>query len=471
MSDEAGFVSFTDLAIRDDRQQTKRKAALKSIKVGANEGANEGALKLLAVGGGTDASADIYSDGGQPLPYLADEPIEGAPPRREGYLTKEGHSAGGRLAGGLLGASDWRRRWFVLSNGFLEYFELPPHSPLPWGTHLTRDDLLHAPNCKGHVCLFRAHQAEPKNARVDGKGDKRAAWRLDCDASAAAVYNESYGGRALLCPAAMQQSADALACGPAACASGKSDTPQLHRATSSFSPVGGGSRPASATARRLAGLLAPFRAGAGSGGARSGRTRVPSTPGMHVKYVLAADTEQASAEWRKAIEAHVRFASSAQGMKAYHHVLQARELVRKARAEALTLPQRQLLLPPSSAPAAAVRRRCETLHGGVGYPATLCQDCAGDKRVGFGSCAVCGNHAEAGRGSSKLVIRSAALCNSCSDRAAGRCCRCDAELRGPHVSPTLCAACGAGEGAARCCKMVSEDRTPPQLECEVVLAD
>ena len=52
---------------------------------------------------------------------------------------------------------------------------------------------------------------------------------------------------------------------------------------------------------------------------------------MHVKYVLAADTEQASAEWRKAIEAHVRFASSAQGMKAYHHVLQARELVRKAR--------------------------------------------------------------------------------------------------------------------------------------------
>jgi hypothetical protein len=126
-SEDVEFVSFKDLAFPSGRL----------MPMGSN-GNLEGILgaNMLAVGSGIDSYSELQPG----IDYHVDAVMDGAPPRKEGWLQKEGH---GSLAEGLgkssfLGnvlGSKWTRRYLVLSNGFLEYFELPEYSPAPWGTH------------------------------------------------------------------------------------------------------------------------------------------------------------------------------------------------------------------------------------------------------------------------------------------------------------------------------------------------
>ena len=426
---------------------------------------------LLTIGGGIDSSADFFTG----LSFEVDVPVPNAPPRKEGWMYKEGHSTmgneAGKLAGRLLGDEiGWRRRYFVLSNGILEYFVLPQHSPRPWGTHLvdSPDDEsgeangVHATNARGHICLFNARLAQPKGSRKDGKGSMRAAFRLDCDPSAAAVYNETWSANVLL-------KADV---NKAAAAKGKMTEVEVRAARSeSLAPLpeSRSKSQLSALGRRLAGLTVtsstpasskvnaregPVFASTSEGpshGAHGFRTglkrrlygRVPAclTPTMHTKYILAGEDGLESDEWQDAIQAHIDFASSQQGMTGYHGVLKGREDIRKARAgldhgrSAIKQTATQL----------GVRQRCENIYMGVGFPALLCYDCGDGKP---GACAICGRT----EGHS-MIIRAAALCETCNHNSANRCCRCDTEIRGPAISPTLCVECGAGANASRCCKM------------------
>jgi hypothetical protein len=64
---------------------------------------------------------------------------------REGYLTKEGHAA-----------HTWKRRWFILEHGVLQYFE-SPESATPLGTILLAGATIRGvrmyPNLKPHSML------------------------------------------------------------------------------------------------------------------------------------------------------------------------------------------------------------------------------------------------------------------------------------------------------------------------------
>ena len=127
---------------------------------------------LVSVGHGIDSLAAALGDADFPS-YAAEAPSELAPPRKEGWLHKEGHGPS------VLGA-DWKKRYFVLANGFLEYFEEPSHSPLPWGTHLTSARAgTHAINVRGHLWLAGSTLASTKRVRYDARGQPRAAWRVD----------------------------------------------------------------------------------------------------------------------------------------------------------------------------------------------------------------------------------------------------------------------------------------------------
>jgi hypothetical protein len=93
-----GFVSLMDLSL----------APQPRLATVASSGTN-----LLAVGSGIDCSLELYEQ----LRYEYDAPIDGAPPRREGWLYKEGHSPfspEGKLLGGLFGTT-WRRRYAPLA--------------------------------------------------------------------------------------------------------------------------------------------------------------------------------------------------------------------------------------------------------------------------------------------------------------------------------------------------------------------
>ena len=463
------------------------KVPLVKGKVGKGVGKNaagfddENLGALLTIGGGIDSSAAFF-DG---LSFEADAPVPNAPPRKEGWLYKEGHSSianeGGKLARGIAG----RRRYFVLSNGILEYFVLPQHSPRPWGTHLvdTPDDEsgevngVHATNARGHICLFNARLSQPKGSRKDGKGAARPAFRLDCDPSAAAVYNETWSAHVLLTADVNKAAATEGKLNKVDGRAARSESLAPMPESSSYLPssashlsalgrklagltVGKFNGPASSKIRR-SGPVGDGREGHyddgttndspshGAHGFKTGLKRrlyghVPAclTPTMHTKYVLAGENEIESNEWQEAIQAHIDFASSQPGMTGYHGVLNGREDIRKARSAGNAQAVKQTTTQKVDV---GKKQRCENLYVGVGFPALLCQDCGAGKP---GACVICSRT----EGHS-MIIRAACLCETCNHRAPNRCCRCDNELRGPAISPILCIDCGTGANAGRCCKM------------------
>lgn len=464
MADDEGFVSFSDLGLRDQLALQERLLSLKDV-AGAN---------LLHVGSGVDASAELFRAAPQ---YEVEESAPEAPPRKEGWLHKEGHdvlAAEGKILG-LLG-SNWKRRYFVLSNGVLEYFERPDYSPKPWGTHqqggqgsqtvklpaasfapldsmtARPEDLVpdaaysgdlsecsspaarrpstaatqgvHVPNAKGHIVLDRASLSDPKSARFDAKGALRPALRLDCLASPVAEYNRAHGGRLLLMSSINQ-----------------SINSELLAATKGK----GGDGVLASARRRLS----------GTGALSAAPCAVPST---HCKYVLAGESRADTVAWRNALAAHIEFASSERGVDVRRGLLDAREVVRSARVQELHRKAKGLPEPAES-PLVA-RWRCDKPIVGPGTPAALCEGCGGDSSRRLASwCAVCGDdlleHSSHGRPPAAGFIRAAAMCNEC---AAGHgaedvCCRCEEPLFGVRLVATLCDACGGGAGAGRCCKL------------------
>ena len=283
-----GFVSFRDLRL----ELSERVSVDKDI-AGAN---------LLAAGSGMDASAKLFSPS---LRYALDAEIETAPPRKAGWLFKEGHGmiAGEALLANLFGCS-WQRRFFVLSNGFLEYFELPEYSPVPWGTHgdiagqqtATRAStsspsfatVVHVTNVKGHIDLSGVHISDPKSVRRDASGEARAAWRIDCAPEAASAYNKTYRGNVLV-PYDINQLALAAHANETLSPSALMPALLWQKGSSKES-------------------LAPDAAGTAVQGRRNSMSAsaVASSlasacvvPGMHLKYVLAAETESEATEWRE----------------------------------------------------------------------------------------------------------------------------------------------------------------------------
>ena len=147
-------------------------------------------------------------------------------------------------------------------------------------------------------------------------------------------------------------------------------------------------------------------------------------PGMHAKYVLAAESLEGASEWREALEAHAAFAATEHGRAIYAGALSRREDVRLRRVHsskhgrrsrvasakeegeqggrdqgpvahlggeearaAWVVRQSSHLQPRASAGEGggdgdggdgAGRRleRCEAFFFGVGLPATLCHTCA-----------------------------------------------------------------------------------------------
>lgn len=214
------FVSFKDMAL-EARQRPHLSVLPPSHR------------SLLAAGSGIDSSADVYHQYTYRNETLSS--ADGAPPRKEGWLQKEGHggmlASQGKILGGLVG-SNWTQRYMVLADGFLEYFEAPEFSPKPWGTHQTAqawtrraggttahlspldsisDDFLlpsdmnehvHVTNAKGHICLARASVSAPKSTRKDEHGNTRFAWRIDCATATVDAYNHLHKGKLLLNAAA-----------------------------------------------------------------------------------------------------------------------------------------------------------------------------------------------------------------------------------------------------------------------------